>query len=178
MSYETYYHLHWNEDSPTMEEALKALILAEAAVDPDRVPDGAGIREYLEEARVRWERLLSAWMSDFDAPWDNFREYLTRLSRAFPEATFSLQGTGAVPEDHWKEYYRASQTYQVKGEVTFPEFNPNRFEPIPAKGQAAGPNSSPGREPAPITHNDMAFALMNDPAPDAFLDDFGTDYDF
>ena len=137
MSYEIYYRLEWQGDSPTEQEAVTALVLAEAAVDPNRVPEGQSIRDFWPQARCRWHRVIREWMSDFDTPWDKAPIYIARLSRAFPEVTFHLESIGWLPSDPQKEYFRNGKTYRVRGEVIYPRFKPSKLRPVVTKRSAA-----------------------------------------
>ena len=137
MSYDIYYKLDWEGDSPTKQEAVTALVLAEVAVDPDGVPQRQSIRDFWHQARNRWGQLIGNWMSGFDTPWHNAPFFMARLSRAFPEVTFHLESAGRRPGDLQKQHYRNGNTYQVQGEVIYPKLEPSKLQPVVNKRGAA-----------------------------------------
>ena len=57
-----------------------------------------------------------------DISWYEHEEDLLRISTQFPEATFTLHGTGEATDDMWQKRFRAGRVEEVRPEIVWPEF--------------------------------------------------------
>jgi hypothetical protein len=56
--------------------------------------------------------------------WYEHDDFMTRMSREFPDVIFDLYGEGEEAGDMWHKYYVNGRRQIAKGVITFDEFDP------------------------------------------------------
>ena len=120
MSYDTQYHLTWNEDAPTLDEmAAKAAEIIEQAVP--------GSRQH-QNAASYWRDTLTGRNS---CKWYEHEAQMARLSQEWPQILMTLSGNGEDHQDVWMKYFLSGQVHAVTAEIVYPPFNPKLLrEPL------------------------------------------------
>ncbi|MHC4121523.1 MAG: hypothetical protein ACYSWO_28970 [Planctomycetota bacterium] len=59
---------------------------------------------------------------DCECSWYEHEEDMSRISRVFPEATFTLTGIGQQFGDAWKKRFRNGEVEEVRALLEWPEF--------------------------------------------------------
>ena len=120
MSYNTFYNLEWDGDTPTINEVARVLALVKAGQ-----PEGH-LRGLAAEG-TRFEMEVGWWVSllegEYETSWDEHQFDMARVSSLWPEVRFELRGHGENNEDFWIDYYLAGKVQEAPGDIVYPEFD-------------------------------------------------------
>ena len=118
MAYEMNCWLNWDRPTPTMTEVAGVFARLEAQ---DR--NGPADDSSLAPARRRWESVLGG---DRPESWDNHQFDVARMSRFWPQVTFTLKCSG---DGDWMEYYLDGKFQEVEPvKVVYPELDPEKMD--------------------------------------------------
>lgn len=94
--------------------------------------------EYLARIRAAATRLMRVGDDVFEeieymegggeCKWYEHEDHMKRLSKAFPEFVFELNGEGEENGDIWTKWFCAGKMQGGKAQIVYPEFNPKGFK--------------------------------------------------
>ena len=94
------------------------------------------INEFIKEEKKENRDFMYVFYEDLEynysiygeGKWYDFDEDMEKLSKAFPDVVFRLEGDGEETDDVWVKYYMGGKSQEAKRTVTVEEFNPNKLK--------------------------------------------------
>ena len=120
MSYDTFFNLKWESETPTINEVARVLAMVKAG-QPDGYLRGlAASQAMFEQEETWWTSILEG---ENETSWYEHQFDMARVSSLWPEVRFELRGHGEEHDDSWAEYYLAGKVQKAPAEIVYPEFD-------------------------------------------------------
>jgi len=94
------------------------------------------INEFIQKERKVNKDFMYVFYEDLEyndaiygeGKWYNFDEDMMKLSKAFPDVVFRLEGDGEESDDVWVTYYKDGKYQNAQRTVIIEEYNPNKLK--------------------------------------------------